>query len=259
MHGRSESKFSVLRETFAIRPYGDVMHRTLGFGLRVAAAMVVASSCAGRATSVDGGPDGGAQDSGTLGGAAEDSGIDAGAPDAGADGGVNGTGSKFLLGEECDPGLLMELTNSCRVELENPFQGPRCSGIRLPDGGSQQREEVLRFLEQGSVEACALFGAARLRCIAPKFPACVAARADGGRDLGVIEAAIDACDRQLGKRFDQPCYDSCSDSSPRCSRACDTTTIETCSACAMNCGKEFIACARRCLVLPDGGFPDAGR
>lgn len=240
------------------------MQRSHGWWLAVLAALAVAAGCGEKPAMIDGGTAGGSVDSGALGGGAaggssQDSGVDAGEADAGVDAGVDaGTDSRFLIGERCDPALLTGLITSCRVEPLNPFQASRCLSIRLPDGGAQPPEEVRRILEQGSDEACSAFGAARLRCVAPQFPACVTARADGGLADRVIQSAIDACDRQLGTRFDQPCLDTCADANTRCTRGCDTSTLETCTACAHGCGREYIGCARRCLLLPDAGYTDAG-
>lgn len=196
-------------------------------------------------------------------GAATDAGADAGL-DAGLDGGgdagaeVDAGDTRHLIGERCDLGLEEALVTSCRVEPFNPFQSRACLAIRLEDGGVLPQAALAAYLELGRAESCAFFGAAQLRCVASSFPACVAARADGGTADRVLQAALDTCSSGLGRRFEDACIDSCTALATRCGHACDVSSLEVCADCSAGCGREFIGCARRCLLLPDAGYPDAG-
>lgn len=180
-----------------------------------------------------------------------------------AGGGVSDAGRPYdatlLFGPLCDPALEQAFITACRMEPANPFSASRCISIRFPDGGTLARDEVTRLLNQGTVEACSLFGAERLRCLSAVFPACEAARDAGQSTLGVVSQQLDACTAALGQRFDQTCSDACDQASTTCLMACPRTGAQVCSDCAATCGRQFAACARPCLVLPDAGYPDAGR
>lgn len=221
-------------------------------GGSVAGGMSAGGSTAGGSTAggmTAGGSSGGATAGGSAGGAS--------AGGSTADGGPP-LDPSLLFGELCDPSLLQGLLTSCRVEPQNPFSATRCLGARWADGGMLTRQEQTEVINQGSVEACSIFGARRLRCVAPGYPACVAERADGGFGTNAITAAIAFCDDLLGTRFDATCQAGCDGAKTTCAMACDRTVAETCAPCHFGCGREYARCARACLVLPDAGYPDAG-
>ncbi|MBL9037294.1 MAG: hypothetical protein JNG84_02155, partial [Archangium sp.] len=137
----------------------------------------------------------------------------------------------------------------------------RCMSLQAADGGAVSSSERLRYQRLGEPEACSVLGAEKLRCLSTHFSACAAAFADGGALAAeaVALSGLASCTNLLGDRFDTTCSDFCFSTRDLCSRACPRTDIEACSACAFECGRAYIGCARGCLVLPDGGYPDAGR
>lgn len=229
-------------------------------------------SCGQTPSGVDGGAGGGVSSGGGFsgtGGGATAGGVSAGGSAAGgstaggsAGGAASDAGRPFdptlTLGELCDPALADSLVTSCRVEAANPFSGSRCIGGRWPDGGTLSSAEQLTLIRQGEVEACSQLGAAVLRCVAPTFPACVMARADGGVADAVIQGAFDTCNQRLGRRFDTTCEAACQTAATTCRNACERTAAQACGACTFGCGRQYVQCVRPCLVLPDAGYPDAG-
>ncbi|MBL8919252.1 MAG: hypothetical protein JNJ54_10355 [Myxococcaceae bacterium] len=239
------------------------------------ASLLVLVACSSPVGAVDGGSAGGLATGG--GGAAGGSAGGAGGAPGGSAGGSGGgaamagggaggaldAGRQYdpgsLFGPLCDPALERAFIDACRMEPANPFGASRCASIRFPDGGVLSREEVFRLVDQGTVEACSLFGAERMRCLAAVFPACAAARDAGQSTLQLVVQQLDACTAALGSRFAQGCYDACDQASSACLMACPRTDAQSCSDCAAGCGRTFATCARPCLVLPDAGYPDAGR
>jgi hypothetical protein len=214
--------------------------------LRAAVTLLVLLLGCGSHSTVDGGLTGGG--GGTTGGG------------SGATGGGGGgeTDAGLLFGELCDPTLLQGLITSCRVEPVNPFSGTRCISARNADGGALTSAEQLTLIRQGEVEACSMFGAGLLRCVAPVFTTCEAIRADGGFADNAVVAALDDCNSRLGLRFQPSCSGACGNANDACLRACSQPVAETCAACAFDCGRQYAACLRPCLVLPDAGYPDGG-
>lgn len=207
-------------------------------------------------------------DGGTGGGATGGGATAIGGGSAMAGGGTTGGGSAtgggasdgglVVFGELCDPTLLNGLITSCRVEPYNPYAGTRCLNARYADGGFLTMAETRTLIDQGSVEACALFGAALLRCVAPVFPTCEGVRADGGFPDNEVIARLDTCNALLGRRFDGLCSTNCYDTNEACQMSCDRMVAETCGSCMFECGSRHGQCMKSCLVQPDAGYPDGG-